>query len=107
MCDQSRIGRDHVIQLGWKHTMVTPLGCHIVLFSMDVHVWIYPISNFWENFRIFLDIMLKYNLAKRLEKKLFHLILISGRLEYICENKCNVLVYSKTQMYSKKHLNDF
>jgi hypothetical protein len=42
--------------------------------------------------------MLEYNLGKRLEKKLFHFILWSGRLEYICENECNVHVYSKTQM---------
>ncbi len=27
--------------------------------------------------------------------------------EYICENKCNVHVYSKTLIYSKNNLNDF
>ncbi len=38
---------------------------------------------------------------------LFHFILQNGRLEYICENECSVLVYSKTQIYSQKNLNDF
>jgi hypothetical protein len=60
---------------GWKHTIVIPLGCHIVLFSRDVHVWVYPISNFRKIFTIFLHIMLEYNLGKILEKKIFCFIL--------------------------------
>ncbi len=52
-----------------------PLGCHIVLLFKDVHVWMYPISNFWNIFIKFLHNMLKYNLSKRLKKKLFHFIL--------------------------------
>jgi hypothetical protein len=56
--------------------MVTPFGVsHIVLFSRDVHVWVYLTSNFWKIFTIFLYIILKYNLDKKLEKKLFHFIL--------------------------------
>jgi len=51
--------------------------------------------------------MLKYNLVKRLKNKLFHLILQSGKLEYIYGNECNVHVYLKTQIYSTKNLNDF
>jgi hypothetical protein len=51
--------------------------------------------------------MLGYNLGKRLKNKLFHFILENGRLEYICGNECNVLVYSKTQIYYKNNLNDF
>jgi hypothetical protein len=35
----------------------------------------YPTSNFQKNFIIFLHIMLEYNLAKKLEKKLLHFIL--------------------------------
>jgi len=53
----------------------------------------YPTSNFQKIFTICLNIVLEYNLGKR--------------LEYICENECNVHVYSKTQIYSKKNLNDF
>jgi hypothetical protein len=67
------------------------LGCHIVLLSRDVHVWMYPTSNLWKNFTIFLHIILEYNLGKK----------------YICGNECNVPMYSKTQIYSKKNLNDF
>jgi hypothetical protein len=56
--------------------MVTPFGVsHIVLFSKDVHAWVYPTSNVWRIFKIFLHIMLEYNLGKRLKKKLFHFIL--------------------------------
>jgi hypothetical protein len=44
--------------------------------------------------------MLEYNLGKRLEKKLLHVIFKGGRLEYTYENKCNVFVYSKAQIYS-------
>jgi hypothetical protein len=51
--------------------------------------------------------MLEYNLGKRLEKKLFHFILWNGRLEYICGNEYNVLVYSKTWIDFKNNLNDF
>jgi hypothetical protein len=76
-----------------------PLGCHVILLFGDVHVWVYPTSKFWKIFTIFLHSMLGYNLGKRLKNKLFHFILQSGRLEYICGNKCNVLVYSKTQIY--------
>jgi hypothetical protein len=36
----------------------TPLGCQIVFLSMDVHVWMYPISNFWKKFTIFLYIII-------------------------------------------------
>ncbi len=46
--------------------------------------------------------MLEYNLGKKIS---FHFI--SGRLEYICGNECNVPMYSKTQIYSKKTLNNF
>ncbi len=53
----------------------SPLGCHIVLLSSDVHVWAYPTSNFWNIFTIFLHIMLEYNLGKKFKKKLFHFIL--------------------------------
>jgi hypothetical protein len=55
----------------WSH----PLGCRIVLLSKDVHVWMYPTSNFWKIFTIFLYIMLEYNLGKKLNMKLFHFIL--------------------------------
>jgi len=48
-----------------------PLGCHIVLLSGGVHVWLYPTSNFWKNFAIFLYIVLEYNLGKILKNKLF------------------------------------
>jgi len=41
-----------------------PLGCHIILLSKGVHVWMYPISNFWKSFTIFSHIMLEYNLSK-------------------------------------------
>ncbi len=45
--------------------------------------------------------MLEYNLSKRLEKNIsFHFI--KWEIEYICENKYNVPMYSKTQIYSKK-----
>jgi hypothetical protein len=70
----------------------TPLGCHIVLLYKVVHVWMYPASNI---FIVFLHNMLEYNLGKRLEKKLLHVIFKGGRLEYTYENKCNVFVYSK------------
>jgi hypothetical protein len=46
-----------------------PLGCHIVFLSMDVHVWVYPTSNFWKKITILLYIMLEYNLNKILGKK--------------------------------------
>jgi len=50
--------------------------------------------------------MLEYNLSNKLEKYIsFHFI--KWEIEYICENKCNVLMHSKTQIYSKKKLNDF
>jgi hypothetical protein len=52
-----------------------PLGCHIILLCRDVHVWIYPTSNFWRIFIMILHIMLEYNLGKRLENKLFYFIL--------------------------------
>jgi hypothetical protein len=52
-----------------------PLWGHIVLLSKDVHVWMYPTSNFWKIFTIFLHITLEYNLGKRLENKLFHSII--------------------------------
>jgi hypothetical protein len=42
------------------------LGCHIVLISKDVHVWLNPTLKFWKVFTMFLHIMLKYNLGKRL-----------------------------------------
>jgi hypothetical protein len=41
----------------------------------------------------FVHIMLKYNLGKILEKKIFHFILQSGRLEYIYGNKCSVPMF--------------
>jgi hypothetical protein len=66
---------DVKIYLGEKTLQWFPLGCHIVLLSQDVHVWMYSISNFWKIFTIFLHIMLEYNLGKRLKKKLFHFIL--------------------------------
>jgi len=47
----------------------------IILIFRDVHVWVYPTSNFWKIFTIFLHIMLESNLGKKLEKKLFHFIL--------------------------------
>jgi len=93
--------------LGESTVWWPPLGCHIGLLSRDVHVWMYPISNFWKIFTIIFHIMLEYSLGKRLENKLFHFILQSGILEYICENKCNVHVCSKTLIYSKNNLNDF
>jgi hypothetical protein len=49
--------------------MVIPFGCHIVLLSRDLYVWMYPTSNIWKNFTIFLHIMLEYNLDKILRKK--------------------------------------
>jgi hypothetical protein len=64
-----------------------------------------PPQNFWKNFTIFLHIMLEYNLGKILKNKKFHFIL-SERSEYICENKCSVPMYSKTQIYSKNNLHD-
>jgi hypothetical protein len=91
----------------WKHTMWPPLECHIILLFRDVHVWMYPTSNFQNIFTIFLHIMLEYNQNKILKKKLFHFILQSVRLKCNCGNECNVHVYSKTQIYSKTNLNDF
>ncbi len=55
--------------------IITILGCNILLFFRDVHVWVYPTSNFWKNFIKVLHIMLKHILNKILEKKLFHFIL--------------------------------
>jgi hypothetical protein len=78
----------------------TLLGGHIILLYKGVHVWMYLASKLWNIFTIFLHNMLEYNPCKRLEKKLFHFIFKDGRLEYTCENKCNVLVYSKAQIYS-------
>jgi hypothetical protein len=59
---------------GWKHIMMTPLGCHFIMFFKDVHVWICPISNFWKPFIIFLHII-NITLGKILEKKKNHFIL--------------------------------
>jgi hypothetical protein len=61
-----------------------------------------PPQTFERFSQYFLHIMLEYNLCKTLEKKLFHFILRNERLEYICVNKCNVPMYSKTRIYSKK-----
>jgi len=49
--------------------------------------------------------MLEYNLKIRKETISFHFI--KWELEHICGNECYVHVYLKTQMYSKKYLNDF
>jgi hypothetical protein len=50
--------------------------------------------------------MLKYNLSKILKKKLFHFI--KWEVGIYTWKKCIVpLVYSKTQIYSKKQINDF
>jgi hypothetical protein len=57
--------------VGWKHITVTLLKCHIILLSKDVHVCVYPTSNFWKFFTIFLHIMLKYSLGKKLEKNIY------------------------------------
>jgi hypothetical protein len=59
---------------GWSTLLWPPLGCHVILLSKGMHVRVYPTSNFWKIFTIFLHILLKYNLGKRLEKKLFHFI---------------------------------
>jgi hypothetical protein len=47
------------------------LGRHIVLLFRDVHVWMYPTSNFQKTFTMFVHIMLEYNLSKRLKKNNF------------------------------------
>jgi hypothetical protein len=44
------------------------LGCHILLFSRDVYVWMYRTSNFWKIFTIILHILLEYNLGKKILK---------------------------------------
>jgi hypothetical protein len=54
---------------GWKHIMVTPLECDIVLVYKDVHVWVYPIFNPWNIFTILLHNMLKYNSSKQEVRK--------------------------------------
>jgi len=72
-----------------------PFESHIVLLSKDVNVWMYPISNFWKNFTLFLHIMLKYNIRKILEKKLFHSmykvrvlsIVVKTNVMYLCIQK--------------------
>jgi hypothetical protein len=61
------------------------MRCHIVLFSNNVHVWVYSILNFWKNFIIFLHIMLEYNIGKILNKKLNLSYFIKWKFEYICE----------------------
>jgi hypothetical protein len=66
----------------------------------------YPTSNFWNIFTIFLNIVLGYNLSKILKKYLISFYK-NKKFEYIFENKCSVHVYSKTQIHSKNNLNDF
>jgi hypothetical protein len=71
----------HTLQLmnedgkGESKLQWTLLSCHIVLLFKNVHVWMYPTSNSWKIFTIFLHIMLEYNLGKRKGEKLFHFIL--------------------------------
>jgi hypothetical protein len=50
--------------------------------------------------------MLEYNLSKILKKYLIS-IYKNKKLEYVCEKKCSVHVYSKTQIYSTTNLNNF
>jgi hypothetical protein len=66
-----QVNTRHASTNGWKHIMVTPLGCHIVLLFRGVHVWVYATSNFWKNFTIVLHITLKYNLGKILKNNYF------------------------------------
>jgi hypothetical protein len=56
-----------------------PLGCHILLFFKGVHVWIYPIPNFWKNFITFLNIMLEYTLGKILKLKNYFISFYKGK----------------------------
>jgi hypothetical protein len=35
-----------LIQMGESTLQWPPLGCHLIALSRDVHVWVYPISNF-------------------------------------------------------------
>jgi hypothetical protein len=51
------------------------LGCHIILLSKGVHVWMYPTSHFWKKFVIFFHIMIEYNLGNIFKNKLLHFIL--------------------------------
>jgi hypothetical protein len=39
--------------LGESTLQWPPLGCHIVLSSKCVHVWMYPTSNFWKDSQYF------------------------------------------------------
>jgi hypothetical protein len=70
------------------------LGCHILLFYRDVHVWMYRTSNFWKIFTIILHILLEYNLRKRIFFKfiLFHKmgywnIFVKMNVMYLCTQK--------------------
>jgi hypothetical protein len=51
--------------------------------------------------------MLEYNQIKILKNNLFHFIFIEWEIKIYLGNKCNVLVYSKAQIYSQNNLNDF
>ncbi len=72
-----------------------PLGCHIVLLSKDVHVWMYPTSNFWKIFIIFLHIILEYKLGQRFFKNYFisfykvrdYNIFVEMNVMYLCTQK--------------------
>ncbi len=80
-----------------------PLGCHIVTlyyFPKNVHVWMYPTSNFWKNFILLLHIMLGYNLNKILEKETISFHFIMWEIGVY-----SVPMYSKTQIYFKNNLN--
>jgi hypothetical protein len=85
----------HVFIWGESTLWWPPLGCHIVLLSSDVHVWMYTTSNFWKSFTIFLHIMLDITLGKILEKNYFisfykvgdWSIFVETNVMYMCTQK--------------------